>query len=318
MSTYFDLLDKETLARIAFNIKECDDYESFMGCEPPNRCLTCDDAARNGHLTCLKRLNESKQITKRTGANAALGGHLDCLQWIHNTGHTETKHLELKAGCKGGHINVLEYLFGDKGPSQFQMSRCIEVASKNGRIDVLLYLRDKSPDKFEACTVCNCYCRAAVRGGQYECLQWLVDNGFCLMHATDARRLFIYTNHGHGCEYWSGNQSSIGHELMDRGDLDCIRFVEERVTKYRFSEDDACTAVRYGRFDVLKYMYENECELTGRMSLYAATYGHLEILKWLHENGCPWSSGVTRAARNHNEIECLEYALNNGCLDWYR
>jgi hypothetical protein len=256
--TYFDLLDKESLARIAFNIRECSDFRSFVGFGPPNECLNYRDAIKNGHMTCFRTLIDNQGLTK------------------------------------------------------VQYTRGLEIAAKNGRIEILQYLKDINPDLFRACSVCDCYCLLAIKGGRLECLRWLVDNGFCLKHEGGG---VVHGSdesvHGSKCFIWK-SPNRLNRYLISSRNLECVKFVNER-TDIRWDVGSTPDIIRSDDLDFIKGLYAMGYIRSSNLTKHAAMLGHLELLKWLHETGCPWGYGTIRDARIAGETECLEYALANGC-----
>ena len=72
------------------------------------------------------------------------------------------------------------------------------------------------------------------------------------------------------------------------------------------------TAARYGQFEILKWLYENNCEWDEKTTMWAAYEGHLDILKWLVEKNCPWNESVCSSAAENNHFDVLKWVRENG------
>jgi hypothetical protein len=64
---------------------------------------------------------------------------------------------------------------------------------------------------------------------------------------------------------------------------------------------------------MLKYCFENGCEVHEGTCAEAAEFGNLECLKYLREKNCPWKESTVYYARKNNHIDCLNYALEKKC-----
>jgi hypothetical protein len=68
-----------------------------------------------------------------------------------------------------------------------------------------------------------------------------------------------------------------------------------------------------GNLDMLKYCFENGCEVGTGTCAEAAKYGNLDCLKYLRSKNCPWNSWVCKDAHENNHIDILTYAVKNKC-----
>jgi hypothetical protein len=64
---------------------------------------------------------------------------------------------------------------------------------------------------------------------------------------------------------------------------------------------------------MLKYCYENGCEVDERACANAAKFGHLACLEYLRSKNCPWDVLVCEVAHENNHIDVLTYAVKNKC-----
>lgn len=72
-------------------------------------------------------------------------------------------------------------------------------------------------------------------------------------------------------------------------------------------------AAGYGNFDILKWAHENNFEWNEKTCAIATINEHFDILKWLHENNCPWDEMVCINAIKRNNFDILKWARENGC-----
>lgn len=145
--------DRKLIKNVKVNGFLCIDYASFKG---RLRCLkylhksggssawgqwTCINAARNGHLECLKYiLDNGYPVIDNVCTFAAKYGHLECLKYIHLKGGSKVwNELTCLAAAEGGHLDCLRYAHDNGCPWDRRV--CIE-AFKNDNLDCLQYVRE--------------------------------------------------------------------------------------------------------------------------------------------------------------------------------
>ena len=107
----------------------------------------CSDAAKNGHLECLKYLHEEAKAPWDSGTAA----------WA----------------AENGHLHILEYLVErkfDEYDGDGHFCAC-KLAAENGHLDCLKYLHETAKAPWDELAV-----RVAREKNQPECLQYLLDN----------------------------------------------------------------------------------------------------------------------------------------------
>jgi hypothetical protein len=72
-------------------------------------------------------------------------------------------------------------------------------------------------------------------------------------------------------------------------------------------------AAMLGNLEMLKYCYENGCEVHAGTCVNASEFGHLECLQYLRQKNVEWDHRTVQFARENNHVECLNYALANNC-----
>ena len=129
-------------------------------------------------------------------------------------------------------------------------------------------------------------CRYAAKGGHFETLKWLRENG---------------------CPWdeWTCAFAAEG------GHLETLQWARENGCPW--NEATCAWAAWGGHLEVLKWAHENGCPWNEETCAWAAWGGHFEVLKWAHENGCPWNEATcaNAAERGHNDI--LNWARENDC-----
>jgi len=71
-------------------------------------------------------------------------------------------------------------------------------------------------------------------------------------------------------------------------------------------------AVSNGHINIVKYLWENGCELTHWSCYFAAENNHVEVLKYLHEQGCRLGIDSCNVAAKNGGLEVLKYLYANG------
>ena len=150
---------------------------------------TADEAAQNGHLHILEylvgraalegNLNKVRycaqycvanecSIDREACANAALGGHLEVLKYLHEEAKAPWGSATASWAAAKGHLHVLEYLVERK--YEYSEWACMHTA-KNGHLDCLKYLHETAKAPWNSQAVYYAH-----EKNQTECLQYLLDN----------------------------------------------------------------------------------------------------------------------------------------------
>ena len=242
-----------------------------------NECKCVNDAAKSGHLECLKYHHEKGRPWDEWACIfAANNGHIECLQYLHKNGFPWDKDACAFA-AKNGQLECLEYLHKNGCP--WDTGACGDAAA-NGHLEILKYLHENG------CPWNQGVCAHAAKNGQLECLEYLHKNG-C---PWDKRV----------CAFAAAN-----------GHLDCLEYLYENGCLW---DERACAcAANNGHIECLKYLHEKGCPWNEFVCELAAKNGHIEILKYLYENGCPWNEWACRLAAENGHIDCLEYLHRHGC-----
>jgi hypothetical protein len=269
-----------------------------------HKCKTCDDAAKNGHLVCLKYLHEKgRRWDSWTCLCTARNGHLYCLKYLHDNG-CPWDLWTCSYAALNGHLDCLKYAHENGCPWDHNVC---SYAAENGHLDCLRYAHENG------CPWESCTCLSAAINGHLDCLKYLHENGcpwdnlICPRTAFTGHLDCLKYLHENGCP-WDSHTSSYA---ADGGHLDCLKYAHENGCPW---DHNVCSyAALNGHLDCLKYARENGCPWDHNVCSYAALNGHLDCLKYAHENGCPWDELTCSDAASGGYLDCLKYAHENGC-----
>lgn len=135
-------------------------------CGVCQQCNTLEDAARNGHLACMRILHSPWEPWPRgLSCLAAREGNLDILQHLQSQQYLWDS-LVAAAAATGGHLHCLEYLMGNGAV----FDRMVwEGAASGGHLNVLDWLEARG------CYGLDSALYAAARFSQLACLAWAMD-----------------------------------------------------------------------------------------------------------------------------------------------
>lgn len=234
-------------------------------------------AARYGHLNSLELLRDRCAPTKDTCEQAAIGGHIKCLDYLHECGFPWTESTCTEA-ARNGQLECLVYAREHGCPWNVNT---FAAAAQFGDVRILQYLRDNG------CPWDNLAIEFAADYGNLECLRFL---------------------HEHGCP----DSDHACFCAAENGHLDCLQYLHENMGC--FLDAKVCiAAAAYGHIDCLEYACTHGCSPDARACVAAATGGHLECLEYLHENDCDWNAFTVQAAAKFGHLDCLRYACEHGC-----
>ncbi|OWZ03624.1 hypothetical protein PHMEG_00024609 [Phytophthora megakarya] len=135
-------------------------------------------AASNGHFDVVEWLYDNKHmnfdISENTWINAALGGHLRVLRWLHDHFPETISTRTMEAAAKGGHLEVLMWLhelrnkewINEKSFFQEIYPHC---GQPRPRLEVVQWLHTHYPNKFITGL-------EAAEMGYIDIVRWLSDN----------------------------------------------------------------------------------------------------------------------------------------------
>jgi ankyrin repeat protein len=196
--------------------------------------------------------------------------------------------------CMFGEVKVLEYLLkNNKFPSKdIYYTECVEIASKNGHINVLEWWKN-SGLKF----TCGRSVIIASDEGHIEILTWWKNSGL----------LIEYTNNR--IEYTNDCITNAS----DKCNIDVLNWWKNSGLPLKYKQDSIDNASKFGNIKILKWWLNSGLEL--KYSAYAIDWasrnGHVGVLEW-------WkNSGLDLQYTNN----ALEWASENGhvnVLNWWK
>jgi hypothetical protein len=230
-----------------------------------NRCpinaSSCRNAARNGHLECLKYLHEDvkapwdsetaywaarnghlhileylvereyDEFDKYACSCAAYNGHLECLKYLHEVVKAPWDSITANWAALNGHLDILEYLV-EREYDEFNESACAN-AAYNGHLECLKYLREVTEAPWDWRTASE-----AALNGHLHILEYLVERKY--------DRYFAYA-----CANAAGN-----------GHLNCLKYLHE-VAKVPWDSRAVKKAHEHDSLQCLQYLLDNDCPLPG-------------------------------------------------------
>ena len=131
---------------------------------------TINMAADQGNLEMVKYCVANKcPVNEFACANAAKNGHLECLKYLREEVKAPWGWLTAAWAAQNGHLHILEYLVERKF-DQFKTYACTS-AAMNGHLDCLKYLHETAKVPWNCFAVQNAH-----EKNQTECVQYLLDN----------------------------------------------------------------------------------------------------------------------------------------------
>jgi len=127
-------------------------------------------AAEQGNLEMVKYcvVNECS-IDREACANAALGGHLEVLKYLHEEAKAPWGSATASWAAENGHLHILEYLVERKYDNYNEWA--CRLAARNGHLDCLKYLRETAKAPWHSQAVYHAHKR-----NHPDCLQYLLNN----------------------------------------------------------------------------------------------------------------------------------------------
>ena len=193
-----------------------------------NRCpinaSSCRNAARNGHLECLKYLHEEAEAPWdwKTASEAAENGHLHILEYLVEREYDEFDEYACHNAARNGHLECLKYLHEDvKAPWG---SVTASEAALNGHLHILEYLVEREYDKFDKSA-----CSLAAEYGHLECLKYLHEEVKAPWDC-EAVRMAREFNHSECLQYLLDNDCPLpeGWRYEDRKLRAALQFIYSR------------------------------------------------------------------------------------------
>jgi hypothetical protein len=132
---------------------------------------TINAAAKQGNLEMIKYCVANEcPIGTGACANAASGGHLECLKYLHEEVKAPWTYHTASYAAENGHLHILKYLF-ERKYDKYDAYACY-YAAVNGHLDCLQYLHETAKAPWDSRAVRY----AHLLFNQTHCVQYLLDN----------------------------------------------------------------------------------------------------------------------------------------------
>ena len=131
---------------------------------------TINVAAFEGNLEMVKYCVANEcPVDEEACAQAASGGHLECLKYLHEEGKAPWDNWTAMWAAEHGHLHILEYLV-ERKYHKYGVYAC-ENAAAFGYLDCLKYLRETAKARWDDWSVYRAH-----KNNHPECVQYLLDN----------------------------------------------------------------------------------------------------------------------------------------------
>jgi len=262
---------------------------------------------------------------------AARAGHMECVRYLHELGCPLTSEaLEGAAEC--GNAEIFGFLIERNCPTELFVCAALAL---HGRLELLQYAHE------HGCPWDERTCAAAAESGCLACLKyareqgcpWRVDHG---EHITQPSVPVVFIGGGFTSFNDAGDLA-----MVEMGTEDEAAFLEE----WGSEDEEGCphiavSAASAPSVDCLQYLMSQGVALHKECGRYATraccvetmqllhahgvnwgakdcaavtAAGSVECLQFLHEIGTSWDASTCRRASNSRSLECLKYAHENGC-----
>lgn len=188
---------------------------------------------------------------------ATVDGHLDLLIYCYENNRGKNWKHALSHAVTKNHLDVIEWLVSKNlRGTENVINSC--VSSQVTSIELLIWLHQNN---FEGdVTTLSKATVVACKKQSTKILKWLLDNGY-------------------GCN----GESLVNSIKYDKKDLLITKWLLNNKVYYKETAfDKAC---ELGKFNVVKFLYENtDVKCTNKSMYYAVMYNFLTIVKFLHMN----------------------------------
>jgi hypothetical protein len=243
---------------------------------------------------------------------AAGTGDVKVMEWLHNNGFAWDDRAPYEA-INRGHREAFEWLktmecpvdnhmiasvFTAKGDLEalktmedYLSSELVFHAVGNGHIDVIEWLKETKGYSVDIFGIMS----TAALSGSVEMLQWLKDQGVRFSTSDD----YLFT------------------QAIAKSNIEMMEWLKREGFKWNALETSREMG-RVGNVDVLKWVKDNEFDITRTTLSSAALHGHIDMLKWFYGEfsqtlRCMKTSDVCSAAAINGHFEILQWAFGVRC-----
>ncbi|KAL6080514.1 Ankyrin repeat domain containing protein [Balamuthia mandrillaris] len=255
------------------------------------------EAASGGHLHVLQWIHQRSESWQRSGFKfdacyaAALAGHTHVLQWMTCAPGLQLQLADVlrsyNAGgaALGGHLETLKWM---KDEIEAR-NRALEKGEGGGTIGKRGIGKDKL--EFDVRRVCQ----SAAAGGHFHVLRWAVEVlGYNPSAKKERDGKLLYARAAGG------------------GHLDVLQWLEDDLGLPFDGDVNACCEAAYaGHLDALQWLLARGGQLGTLIKYSAARGGQLHVLQWLVDNGCSKLDSVVDEVAAGGHIHVLRWLLQH-------
>jgi hypothetical protein len=283
--------------------------------ELPSKCTA--EAAGGGHLEALKWLHRrAVQWHVRTAACAAGKGHLELLQWAVSRGCPWNASDVLREAALGGHLHVLQWAC--QHVRAWSTEVC-QLAAEQNRTEVVFWAAAHGfPLTSEVARGAALNGNMAVLGLLRERQILSVENMTASALGTVAKAA---ANGGHLHvlrwlrETFQSPLDGCMLEAVNGSNPHILPLLEYLLQCGHPIRHECCDAARRGRLRVLRWLRERGAVWNAQVTQLAASAGHLELLQWARTQGAPWPEEVIMySAAASSDYEMLAWAVGEAGL----
>lgn len=255
---------------------------------------------------------------------------LDMCKWMHAMGHPNILMAAARAGLLAGmqfavqqgaqcavlntsqvgtmDFSRLDWFMDDTDMTGiFDNNDVAHAAAEGGNFECLQYAVQQG-------AVCDmCTAQTAAIGGHLDCLQYICTDGgvecyfgviLAAARGGNLGCLQYAVQKGAKCDEWVTDSAACG------GHLDCLQFAVQQGAVCDGSS--AYSAAQGGYLDCLQLVVQQGAKCDKLTAQAAAENGHLECLRLIVQQGAECDGDVTHAAAKNGHQACLDYLLQQG------
>jgi hypothetical protein len=235
---------------------------------------------------------------------------LELLKWLIDNG-CFCNISSLKSAIKLGVFDVLQYLLS---LNVFSTHKYLKYCTRYHQICALDLLEKWYTDqKFLTVIASRFLLESAIRRGARNIIEWCCNRGVIPMRNDSIQAL---ANGNIDLYYWlrefniDSSAERLPIAITKRSTIASLALC--RMEGVAYSKETCLLAARYGRLDLLEYLYsEFGFELESGIYYEAALGGHLHIIKWAQKHGCPPSDWILLHALHGGNPLVIEYIDKN-------
>lgn len=130
------------------------------------------------------------------------------------------------------------------------------------------------------------------------------------IHILEHYRMYtnVYDDHTMACCF----ENAIRY-----GRIAVLMWIEEQFPYFNWEKLDwrgMSLAACYGRFEILKWLYEKGCEITRGTFQNAISSGNLELIKWVHDKGGSYRGCTMTSAAMCGKLDVLKWAKSEDLM----